>query len=156
MGECFNERLGWGSTKDSILDMLTLRCQTSMWRKNIGNCREFSGCPVVQTRCFHCWGLGSVPSGGTKVLQATRPPPPPPQKKKEKKRKRKRKRNWVYVCLEFRREAWVGNIKLEVINVQLVLKVWTWWDLQASEYRKSSKNLALYTPTLRVWGEEMS
>lgn len=28
--------------------------------------------PEVRTPCFHCSGLGSVPSGGTEVLQAKR------------------------------------------------------------------------------------
>ena len=31
---------------------------------------DFSGSSVVRTRCFHCWGLDSVPGWGTKVLQA--------------------------------------------------------------------------------------
>ena len=34
--------------------------------------REFPGGPVVKTLCFHCWGLGSIPGGGTKILQAER------------------------------------------------------------------------------------
>ena len=25
---------------------------------------------MVRTQCFHCWGLGSAPGGGTKILQA--------------------------------------------------------------------------------------
>ena len=32
--------------------------------------REFPGIPVVRTRCFHCWGPGSIPGGGTKIPQA--------------------------------------------------------------------------------------
>lgn len=32
--------------------------------------------------------------------------------------------------LEFGREGWVGDIKLEVIDVQMVFKAWAWWDLQ--------------------------
>ena len=32
--------------------------------------RDFPGRPAVRTRCFHCHGLGSVPSRGTKILQA--------------------------------------------------------------------------------------
>ena len=33
--------------------------------------REFPGGPVVKTWCFHCHGPGSIPSQGTKILQAT-------------------------------------------------------------------------------------
>ena len=25
---------------------------------------------MVGTQCFHCWGPGSIPSGGTKILKA--------------------------------------------------------------------------------------
>ena len=32
---------------------------------------EFPGGPVVRTRCFHCWGPGSVSGQGAKILQAT-------------------------------------------------------------------------------------
>ena len=28
--------------------------------------REFPGHPLVRTWCFHCWGPGSIPGGGTK------------------------------------------------------------------------------------------
>ena len=38
----------------------------------ITNSREFPGGPVVRTRCFHFWGLGSIPGWGTKILQAVR------------------------------------------------------------------------------------
>ena len=33
---------------------------------------EFPGSPVVRTRCFCCWGPGSVPGGDMKILQARR------------------------------------------------------------------------------------
>ena len=33
---------------------------------------EFSGSPIVRTWCFHCYGLDSIPSQGTKILQAMR------------------------------------------------------------------------------------
>ena len=32
--------------------------------------REFPGSPVVRIRCFHCDDLGSIPCGGSKILQA--------------------------------------------------------------------------------------
>ena len=32
--------------------------------------RELPGGPVVRTWCFHCWGPGSIPGQGTKILQA--------------------------------------------------------------------------------------
>ena len=32
--------------------------------------REFPGGPVVRTLRFHCWGPGSIPGWGTKILQA--------------------------------------------------------------------------------------
>ena len=32
--------------------------------------QEFPGGPVVRTRRFHCWGLGSTPGWGTKIPQA--------------------------------------------------------------------------------------
>ena len=35
------------------------------------SCREFPGCPVVRTWCFHCCGPGSIPGRGTKIPQAT-------------------------------------------------------------------------------------
>ena len=28
---------------------------------------EFPGGPVIRTRCFHCWGWGSIPGQGTEV-----------------------------------------------------------------------------------------
>ena len=31
---------------------------------------KFPDGPVVRTWHFHCQGLGSIPSGGTKILQA--------------------------------------------------------------------------------------
>ena len=46
---------------------------------------EFPGSPVVRTRCFHCWGPGSVPGGGTRI-------PQPVVQEKEKKRERERER----------------------------------------------------------------
>ena len=33
--------------------------------------REYPGCPVVRFPSFHCFGLGSIPGSGTKILQAT-------------------------------------------------------------------------------------
>ena len=33
--------------------------------------REFPDGPVVKIQCFHCHGPGSIPSLGTKILQAT-------------------------------------------------------------------------------------
>ena len=30
---------------------------------------QFPGGPGVRIRCFHCCGLGSIPAGGTKILQ---------------------------------------------------------------------------------------
>ena len=30
---------------------------------------KYPGGPVVRTQCFHCWGLGSIPGEGTKILQ---------------------------------------------------------------------------------------
>ena len=33
-------------------------------------CWEFPGGPVARTWCFHCWGPGSIPGWGTKILQA--------------------------------------------------------------------------------------
>ena len=33
--------------------------------------REFPDGPVVKIQCFHCHGPGSIPSQGTKILQAT-------------------------------------------------------------------------------------
>ena len=32
--------------------------------------QEFPGSPVVRIQCFHCWGPGSIPGQGTKILQA--------------------------------------------------------------------------------------
>ena len=32
---------------------------------------EFPGGPVVRTWNFHCWGPGSIPGPGTKILQTT-------------------------------------------------------------------------------------
>ena len=32
--------------------------------------REFPGCPVVRTWCFHCRGPGSIPGWETEILQA--------------------------------------------------------------------------------------
>ena len=31
---------------------------------------EFPGSPVVRTLSFQCWGLGSIPGQGTKILYA--------------------------------------------------------------------------------------
>ena len=44
------------------------------------SCWEFSGCPVVRTQRFHCWGPGSIPGRGTKILQAVPSSPPHLQK----------------------------------------------------------------------------
>ena len=33
---------------------------------------ELPGSPVVRTRCFHCWGLVSIPGRGTKISQGAR------------------------------------------------------------------------------------
>ena len=45
---------------------------------------EFPGSPGVRTRCFHCWGLGSIPGHqGTKIPLASRLG----QKKKKRKKK---------------------------------------------------------------------
>ena len=30
---------------------------------------DFPSSPVVKTRCFHCWGLGSIPGWGMKIQQ---------------------------------------------------------------------------------------
>ena len=32
--------------------------------------QEFPGSPVVRTQSFHCWGPGSIPGQGTKILPA--------------------------------------------------------------------------------------
>ena len=32
--------------------------------------RKFPGAPMVRAQHFHCYDLGSIPSGGTKILQA--------------------------------------------------------------------------------------
>ena len=42
-------------------------------RKTLKQCRsqEFPGNPEVRTWHFHCWGPGSIPSQGTKILQTT-------------------------------------------------------------------------------------
>ena len=39
---------------------------------------------MVRTRCFHCWGLGSIPGQGTKIPQAVW------HGKKERKKERKK------------------------------------------------------------------
>jgi len=44
---------------------------------------EFPGGPVARTRHFHCYGLGSVPGVGTKILQASRCGQKQKKKKKE-------------------------------------------------------------------------
>ena len=35
---------------------------------------------VVRTQCFHCWGPGSIPGRGTKILQVEQHTPPFPPK----------------------------------------------------------------------------
>ena len=35
--------------------------------------RDFPSGPVVKTPWFQCWGTGSIPSWGTKILHATQP-----------------------------------------------------------------------------------
>ena len=42
------------------------------WILNYDLPRGFPGGPVVRTWSFHCCGLGSIPGGGTKILQAVR------------------------------------------------------------------------------------
>ena len=56
--------------------------------------RKFPGGPVVRTRCFHCWGLGSIPGQRTRILQGEWCG----QKEKEKSRGRKRKREREENC----------------------------------------------------------
>ena len=40
------------------------------YHEKIPQKKEFPGSPVVRTRHFHCWGPGSRPVQGTKILQA--------------------------------------------------------------------------------------
>ena len=59
-----------GHGKDSALhfksasDFYILKNENKLW--------EFLGSPVVKTQCFHCWGLGSIPSQRKKISQVMR------------------------------------------------------------------------------------
>ena len=55
--------------------------------------QEFPGDPVVRTWCFHCQGLGSIPSQGTKNPQAL-------QQCQGKKKKRLNKHKLKSECLK--------------------------------------------------------
>ena len=40
------------------------------WR-NLKDREEHPSGPIVRTRRFHCWGLGSIPDQGAKIPQAS-------------------------------------------------------------------------------------
>ena len=44
--------------------------QNNKARKRNKTYWKFPGSPVVRIQCFHCWGPGSIPGQGTKILQA--------------------------------------------------------------------------------------
>ena len=44
-----------------------LICERPLYKSG---CWEFPGGPVVRTWRFYCWGPGSIPGWGTKILQA--------------------------------------------------------------------------------------
>ena len=66
--------------------LLTLSWNYCQSVKNI-SFQEFPGCPVINTQCFHCWCLGSVPVQETKIPQFAWHGP---KKKKKKNRRPKR------------------------------------------------------------------
>ena len=70
---------------------------------------DFSGCPVVGAQRFHCSGLGSVPSGGTEVLQA---------KRKARKEKNNNKNN---PRVSFEKEILYLNKNNKKIRVRVLL-----------------------------------
>ena len=75
-------RYFWGSEK--VSERGTTRCRVRVKGRDRGNGKreiesgagrekntwDFLGGPVVQTPCFQCRGVGSVPGRGAKILHA--------------------------------------------------------------------------------------
>ena len=68
------EKDGSHNFKSGQKERAFYRRGTQMSFKNLqknSQCHQFSGGPVVRTRCFHCHGLGSFPGQGTEIPQGT-------------------------------------------------------------------------------------